>query len=129
VEVLAGTVAVCDSGEWITRGNESSLHLGQSLPREILEVLERSDQDRAAAIGRLHLRDDAAWLAELLMDLEDDVGEIARLRLVAGVPSKGSPGGSRSRELDGDTRHLLSRGAEHEGGRVPARRRPVSAKR
>jgi hypothetical protein len=22
--------------------------------------------------GRLHLRDDAAWLAELLMDLEDD---------------------------------------------------------
>jgi hypothetical protein len=33
-------------------------------------------------IGRLSLRDDAAWLAELLMDLEDDVGEIARLRLI-----------------------------------------------
>ena len=34
------------------------------------------------AIGRLHVRDDAAWLAVLLMDLEDDVGEIARLRLI-----------------------------------------------
>lgn len=37
---------------------------------------------RAELIGRLYARDDAAWLAELLMDLEDDVGEIARLRLV-----------------------------------------------
>jgi hypothetical protein len=41
-------------------------------------VLERSDADRAGLIGRLSLRDDAAWLAELLMDLEDDVGEIVR---------------------------------------------------
>jgi hypothetical protein len=49
---------------------------------KVLGVLERSDADRAALIGRLHLRDDAEWLAELLMDLEDDVGEIARLRLV-----------------------------------------------
>jgi hypothetical protein len=46
------------------------------------QILERSDADQAALIGRLHVRDDAAWLAELLMDLEDDVGEIARLRLV-----------------------------------------------
>lgn len=37
---------------------------------------------RHALIARLHVRDDAAWLAELLMDLEDEVGEIARLRLV-----------------------------------------------
>jgi hypothetical protein len=56
--------------------------LGEPAARELLEVLERSDADRAALIGRLHVRDDAAWLAELLMDLEDDVGEIARLRLV-----------------------------------------------
>jgi len=56
--------------------------LGEPAARELLEVLERSDADRAALIGRLHARDDAAWLAELLMDLEDDVGEIARLRLV-----------------------------------------------
>ena len=51
------------------------------------EVLERSDADRAALIGRLHVRDDAAWLAELLIDLEDDVGEIARLRLVDALRS------------------------------------------
>jgi hypothetical protein len=58
--------------------------LGEPAARELLEVLERSDADRAALIGRLHVRDDAAWLAEL-MDLEDDVGEIARLRLVAAL--------------------------------------------
>ena len=57
--------------------------LGEPAARELLEVLERSDADRAVLIGRLFIRDDAAWLAELLMDLEDDVGEIARLRLVA----------------------------------------------
>jgi hypothetical protein len=56
--------------------------LGEPAARELLEILERSDADRAALIGRLHARDDAAWLAELLMDLEDDVGEIARLRLI-----------------------------------------------
>jgi hypothetical protein len=41
-------------------------------------VLERPDADRAALIRRLNARDDAAWLAELLMDLDDDVGEVAR---------------------------------------------------
>jgi hypothetical protein len=56
--------------------------LGEAGARELLDVLERSDADRAALIGQLHVRDDTAWLAELLMDLEDDVGEIARLRLV-----------------------------------------------
>jgi hypothetical protein len=56
--------------------------LGEPGARELLEVLERSDQDRAALIGRLLGREDARWLAELLIDLEDDVGEIARLRLV-----------------------------------------------
>lgn len=44
-------------------------------------MLERSDADRVALIGRLHVRDDAVWLAELLMGLKDEVGEIARLRL------------------------------------------------
>ena len=56
--------------------------LGEPAARELLGVLERSDVDRAATIARLHAREDAAWLAELLIDLEDDVGEIARLRLV-----------------------------------------------
>lgn len=56
--------------------------LGEPAARELLEVLERPDADRAALIARLHARGDARWLTELLMDLEDDVGEIARLRLV-----------------------------------------------
>lgn len=56
--------------------------LGEPGARELLEVLERSDADRAALIGRLHARDGARWLAELLIDLEDERGEIARLRLV-----------------------------------------------
>jgi hypothetical protein len=56
--------------------------LGEPAARQLLGVLERSDGDRAALIGRLHARDDGRWLAELLMDLEDDVGEIARLRLI-----------------------------------------------
>jgi hypothetical protein len=43
-------------------------------------VLTRPEADRATLIGRLHLRDDARWLAELLTDLEVD--ELARLQLV-----------------------------------------------
>lgn len=27
-------------------------------------------------VGRLHERDDAAWLADLLIDLEDEIGDI-----------------------------------------------------
>jgi hypothetical protein len=61
--------------------------LGEGGARELLEVLERSDADRAQLIGRLYVRDDAAWLAGLLMDLEDDVGEIARLRHVEALRS------------------------------------------
>jgi hypothetical protein len=56
--------------------------LGQPGARELLEVLERSDEERAALIGRLYARDDARCLAELLIDLEDECGEIARLVLV-----------------------------------------------
>jgi hypothetical protein len=62
--------------------------LGEPGARELLEILERSDAERAALIGRLHVRDDAAWLAELLMDLEDDVGEIARIRLMTSLRSQ-----------------------------------------
>jgi hypothetical protein len=43
-------------------------------------LLERSDASGDA--DWLHVREDAAWLAEILIDLEDDMGEIARLRLV-----------------------------------------------
>jgi hypothetical protein len=55
--------------------------LGDPAARELLDVLERSDADRAALIGRLHVREDAGWLAELLMDLEGEEGELARLVL------------------------------------------------
>jgi hypothetical protein len=53
--------------------------LGEPAARELLEILDGSDAGWVALIGRLHVRDGAALLAELLMDLEDDVGEIARL--------------------------------------------------
>jgi hypothetical protein len=39
---------------------------------ELLDVLTRSEADRAALIGRLSLRADAEWLAELLIDMEED---------------------------------------------------------
>jgi hypothetical protein len=50
---------------------------------ELLDVLTRSEADRAALIGRLSLRVDGEWLAELLIDLEED--EPARLHLVAAL--------------------------------------------
>lgn len=81
VVVLAGTVppSLCSVSEDI--GRRVVAALGEPAARKLLEILDRSDADRAALIGRLQLRDDARWLAELLIDLEDDVGEIARLRL------------------------------------------------
>jgi hypothetical protein len=57
--------------------------VGEAGARELLDVLTRPDADRAALIGRLHQREDAEWLAELLIDLEED--EPARLRLVAAL--------------------------------------------
>ena len=39
--------------------------------------------DRAALIGRLFSRDDAHWLAEILIELETD--EIARLQMAEGI--------------------------------------------
>jgi hypothetical protein len=51
--------------------------LGEPAAMEFLEVLERPDQERAVLIGRLNARGDRArWMAELLMVLEDDLGEI-----------------------------------------------------
>lgn len=37
----------------------------------LLRILESSGEDRAAAIGRLHLRDDGSLLEELLIELEE----------------------------------------------------------
>jgi hypothetical protein len=47
------------------------------------DLAEPAPADRADLIGRLHQREDAARLAELLMDLEED--EPARLRLVGAI--------------------------------------------
>jgi hypothetical protein len=57
--------------------------VGEAGAAELLDVLTRPVADRAALIGRLHRREDAEWLAELLIDLEED--EPARLRLVAAL--------------------------------------------
>jgi hypothetical protein len=59
--------------------------LGEQGARELLEILERPDTDRASLIGRLYLRDDARWLAEILIDLEDDSGEMARSQMIDGL--------------------------------------------
>jgi hypothetical protein len=53
--------------------------VGVAGARELLDVLTRSEADRAAPIGRLFRRADADWLAELLIGLEED--EPARLHL------------------------------------------------
>ncbi len=57
--------------------------LGTEAARELLDVLTRPEEERAALIGRLSLRDDASWLAELLIDLEVD--ELARLQLAEAI--------------------------------------------
>ena len=57
--------------------------VGEAGARELLDALTQPEADRAALIGRLHQREDAAWLAEMLIDLEED--EAARLRLVAAL--------------------------------------------
>jgi hypothetical protein len=56
--------------------------LGRPASAELLDVLTRSEEERAAVIGRLALRDDAAWLADLLAEIESDPDDITRLRLI-----------------------------------------------
>jgi hypothetical protein len=59
--------------------------LGEPAARELLDVLTRSDVDRAALIGRLHQRQDAGWLAELLMEIESDTDDLTRLGLIGAL--------------------------------------------
>ena len=56
--------------------------LGRPASAELLEVLTRSEDERASVIGRLAARDDAAWLADLLAEIESDPDDITRLRLI-----------------------------------------------
>jgi hypothetical protein len=61
--------------------------VGEAGACELLDVLTRPEADRAALIGRLSLRADGEWLAEVLIDLEED--EPARLHLVAALRNNG----------------------------------------
>jgi hypothetical protein len=47
---------------------------------DLLDAITRSEEDRAALIGRLYVRDDATWLALLLTDIGTD--EMLRLQIV-----------------------------------------------
>jgi hypothetical protein len=57
--------------------------LGEGAARELLDVLKRSPDDRASLIGRLYERPESRWLAEALMDIEQDPDDLVRLRLIA----------------------------------------------
>ena len=45
----------------------------------LLRILEAPSEERAAATGRLHLRDDGELLEELLIELEERSGRARRL--------------------------------------------------
>ena len=57
--------------------------VGEAGTREFLDALTRPEVDRAALIGRLAVRDDGEWLAEVLIDLEED--EPTRLHMVGAL--------------------------------------------
>lgn len=63
-------------------------------------MLERPDADCAAVIGWLYARADARWLAELLMDVVCEEGEIARLVLVDGLRARLGPADHATLEKD-----------------------------
>jgi hypothetical protein len=56
--------------------------LGEPASREFLDVLTRSEADRAVLIGRLYVRKGTAWLAEMLTDIESDPDDITRLQII-----------------------------------------------
>ncbi len=63
--------------------------LGPAASRELLDVLARPEEQRAALIGRLSQRDDASWLADILIELEVD--EPARLQLAEAIRRRLTP--------------------------------------
>jgi hypothetical protein len=56
---------------------------GPTAALELFDALTRPEDRRASLIGRLSQREDASWLAELLVDLEMD--EPARLQLAEAI--------------------------------------------
>jgi hypothetical protein len=57
--------------------------LGEPAARELLDVLKRSPEDRAALIGRLYGRLESRWLAEALMDIEEGPDDLVCINLIA----------------------------------------------
>jgi hypothetical protein len=56
--------------------------LGVPAATELLEVLNRPEEERAHLIGRLLARDDTTEFAETLIEVESDPDDITRLRLI-----------------------------------------------
>ena len=73
------------SEENATLGDRMIEILGPAAARQLLDVLTRREEDRAALIGRLSQRDDATALAEILIEIETDPDDITRLRLIDGL--------------------------------------------
>ncbi len=46
--------------------------LGEGASRDLLSAITRPQDERAALIGRLYVRDETTWLAEMLTDIETD---------------------------------------------------------
>ena len=55
--------------------------LGEPAARKLLDVLTRSEADRAALIGRLSQRENGAWLADLPIEIETDPDDLIRLQI------------------------------------------------
>lgn len=66
-------------------GARATSMLGTLAVEELLEAFEKSEEDRAALIGRLYVRDEARWLAELLIEIEEDPDDLVRLNLIAAL--------------------------------------------
>jgi hypothetical protein len=81
--------SLVDDGVSVTASDDLGARIvaaiGEPAARELLDVLTRPGADRAALISRLKLRDDAAWLAEMLIDIESDPDDITRLQIVGGL--------------------------------------------
>ena len=79
---LAGRVcsgfidAISESRTPVFIGAKVVYQLGEPAARELPDVLKRTPEDRAALIGRLYGRPEGRWLAEALMDIEEDPDDL-----------------------------------------------------
>ncbi|MGE5461659.1 MAG: hypothetical protein ACM3WR_13720 [Solirubrobacterales bacterium] len=76
---------------WRATGDDAGLGrrlleiLGEPAARELLGVLERSDEDRAALVRRLRESERGRTLADLLADIGADPDDLVRLRLIGAL--------------------------------------------